>query len=259
MDAQATTAPSGGFRDNNIVQAWLVLCLAICFGSTLAGMQLALGPTIEQNKVNETMAKVPELVLGQELAAKMAAENQALEISPRTISVEVGGRQQSYSVFEAKYQGNSKGWVIKTGGQGYADKIELLLGLDPALTADMMPGAVKPNFLGTDVYSTVFAYRTDAIDKAPSNWAEYWDVEGFPGRRSLRKNPIDTLEQALMADGVAPADLYPLDVDRAFAKLDEIKEKIAIWWTGGAQTVSYTHLTLPTICFKCRSRWWAGQ
>mgnify|MGYP001827282595 CR=1 FL=1 len=134
MDAQATTAPSGGFRDNNIVQAWLVLCLAICFGSTLAGMQLALGPTIEQNKVNETMAKVPELVLGQELAAKMAAENQALEISPRTISVEVGGRQQSYSVFEAKYQGNSKGWVIKTGGQGYADKIELLLGLDPALT-----------------------------------------------------------------------------------------------------------------------------
>lgn len=134
MDAQATTAPSGGFRDNNIVQAWLVLCLAICFGSTLAGMQLALGPTIEQNKINETMAKVPELVLGQELAAKMAAENQALEIEPRTIAVEVGGRQQSYSVFEAKYQGNRKGWVIKTGGQGYADKIELLLGLDPALT-----------------------------------------------------------------------------------------------------------------------------
>ena len=23
--------------------------------------------------------------------------------------------------------------------------------------------------------------------------------------------------------------------------------------------VSYTHLTLPTICFKCRSRWWRGR
>ena len=135
MDAQATIpAPSGGFRDNNIVQAWLVLCLAICFGSTLAGMQLALGPTIEENKVNETMARVPELVLGQELAAKMAAENQTLEIEPRSIAVKVGGRQQSYSVFDAKYQGNRKGWVIKTGGQGYADKIELLVGLDPTLT-----------------------------------------------------------------------------------------------------------------------------
>lgn len=110
------------------------------------------------------------------------------------------------------------------------------LDLDPAATAGYMPGAAKSNFLGTDVYSTVFAYRTDAIEKAPSNWAEYWDVEAFPGRRSLRKNPIDTLEQALMADGVAPKDLYPLDADRAFAKLDQIKDNIAIWWTGGAQT-----------------------
>lgn len=136
MDVQATMPdPTGGFRDNNIVQAWLVLCLAICFGGTLAGMQLALGPTIEQNKINETMAKVPELILGQELSAKMAAENQALEISPRFITVEVGRRQQTFSVFEAKYQDNLKGWVVKTAGQGYADKIELLVGLDPTLTA----------------------------------------------------------------------------------------------------------------------------
>ncbi|MEJ2642942.1 MAG: FMN-binding protein [Desulfosarcinaceae bacterium] len=134
MDAQATTAASGGFRENNIVQAWLVLCLAICFGAMLAGIQLALGPTIEQNKVNETMAKVPELVLGQEMAAKLAAENQALEIKPRTITVAVGGRQQSFSVFEARYQGRRRGWVVKTAGQGYSDKVELLLGLDPTFT-----------------------------------------------------------------------------------------------------------------------------
>lgn len=134
MQAQTTTAPAGGFRDNNIVQAWLVLCLAICFGATLAGMQLALGPTIEQNKVNETMAKVPELVLGQELAAKLVAENQALEISPRTITVNVGGRQRSFNVFEATYQGRRRGWVVKTAGQGYSDRVELLLGLDPTLT-----------------------------------------------------------------------------------------------------------------------------
>ena len=52
----------------------------------------------------------------------------------------------------------------------------------------------------------------------------------------MRKNPIDTLEIALMADGVAPKDLYPLDLDRAFRKLDEIKDHIAVWWTGGAQS-----------------------
>lgn len=110
------------------------------------------------------------------------------------------------------------------------------LNLDPSLTKDMMPEAVKTNFLGTDVYSTIFAYNTSMVKKAPSNWTEFWDTEGFPGRRAMRKNPIDTLEQALMADGVDPKDLYPLDVDRAFAKLDKIKDKIHIWWTGGAQS-----------------------
>jgi len=111
------------------------------------------------------------------------------------------------------------------------------LHLDPAKVADVMPAAVHPNMLGVDVYSTVLAYNTDTFrDDAPADWAAFWDVKRYPGRRALRRNPIDTLEIALLADGVAPADLYPLDVDRAFAKLDEIKEHIDVWWTGGAQS-----------------------
>ncbi len=39
----------------------------------------------------------------------------------------------------------------------------------------------------------------------------------------------------MLADGVAPDKLYPLDLDRAFKKLDTIKDDI-IWWTGGAQS-----------------------
>ena len=61
-------------------------------------------------------------------------------------------------------------------------------------------------------------------------------MEKFPGRRSLRKNPIDTLEQALLADGVPLDKLYPLDVDRAFKSLDKIKPHVEVWWTGGAQS-----------------------
>jgi len=52
----------------------------------------------------------------------------------------------------------------------------------------------------------------------------------------MRKNPIDSLEQALLADGVPLDKLYPLDVDRAFKVLDKIKPHIAVWWTGGAQS-----------------------
>lgn len=86
------------------------------------------------------------------------------------------------------------------------------------------------------VYSTVLGYRTDKNNgQHPVGWKEFWDVKRFPGRRSLRNHPIDNLEYALLADGVGLKDLYPLDVDRAFAKLDEIRPHISVWWTSGAQ------------------------
>ena len=130
MDAD-NEKKSGGLRSNFLVQAWLVLFLAAGFGVSLAGVQLALGPVIEKNKINETLEKVPELVLGGELAGKMAAQNQTLEIVPRQVEVKKATRAKFYSVYEARYQGERRGWVVKTKGQGYADTIELLLGLSP--------------------------------------------------------------------------------------------------------------------------------
>jgi putative spermidine/putrescine transport system substrate-binding protein len=90
--------------------------------------------------------------------------------------------------------------------------------------------------IGSDVWSTVMAYDGDKIKDGPKTWADFWNVEKFPGRRSLRKNPIDSLEQALMADGVSIDQLYPLDVNRAFKSLDKIKQHVDVWWTGGAQS-----------------------
>jgi len=121
-------------NSNKLVQAWLVLVLAVGFGISLAGVQLFLGPIIEQNKLNETMEKVPELVLGKDFAAKMAGENQILEILPRQVAVQKANRSKFYSIYEARYQGDRKGWVVKSKGQGYADTIELLVGLSPDLT-----------------------------------------------------------------------------------------------------------------------------
>ena len=87
------------------------------------------------------------------------------------------------------------------------------------------------------VYSTVIGYRTDVFkDGGPKSWAEFWDTKKFPGPRTLQNAPVDNLEFALLADGVAMDKLYPLDVDRAFKKLDEIKKDVAVWWTTGAQS-----------------------
>lgn len=87
-------------------------------------------------------------------------------------------------------------------------------------------------------YSTVLGYRTDRFDgKAPKTWADFWDVKTFPGPRSLENSPKANLEFALLAAGVPKDQIYPIDVDKAFAKLDEIKEHIPVWWDNGAQHV----------------------
>jgi putative spermidine/putrescine transport system substrate-binding protein len=96
----------------------------------------------------------------------------------------------------------------------------------------------------TASYSTILAVRTDKLPagREMTSWADFWDVKRFPGPRALQNSVLDNLEFALIADGVAPADVYqelskPQGVDRAFAKLDAIKPHIAAWWTAGAQPV----------------------
>lgn len=99
-----------------------------------------------------------------------------------------------------------------------------------------LPQAQMSHVFSPSAYSTVLAYRPDSFPNgAPKSWAEFWDVAKFPGPRSLRNHPVDNLEAALMADGVAPDKLYPLDVDRAFRKLDQMHRHINVWWTTGQQ------------------------
>ncbi len=118
-------------KNNYIMQAWLVLILAICYGGALASIQLTLAPVISENKINETREKVPELVFGEKKAQNMASKGETLNIEPTMVSVEKGDKKIFYSVFKAMDKGKVAGWVVKSSGQGYADKIELLIGLDP--------------------------------------------------------------------------------------------------------------------------------
>ncbi|PZX46763.1 putative spermidine/putrescine transport system substrate-binding protein [Roseinatronobacter thiooxidans] len=108
-------------------------------------------------------------------------------------------------------------------------------------TEDFLPGSLGECFIPQIVYSTVLTYRPGAFEGAeqPSSIADLFDVENFPGRRALQDRPGTNLEWALYADGVDPDDIYdvlatPEGVDRAFAKLDTIKDHI-IFWTEGAQ------------------------
>ncbi|TRX75068.1 ABC transporter substrate-binding protein [Pseudomonas mangiferae] len=106
-----------------------------------------------------------------------------------------------------------------------------------------VPGAASTCGIGFFVWSTVLAYNADKLKSAPASWADFWDVEKFPGKRGLRKGAKYTLEFALMADGVAPKDVYKVlagkdGQDRAFKKLDQLKPYIQ-WWEAGAQPPQY--------------------
>ena len=93
------------------------------------------------------------------------------------------------------------------------------------------------HFQGDDFYSVAVGYRHDAFpDAKPGGWVDFWDVEGFPGRRSLRDFPMDVLEAALLASGADPDTIYPLDLDAAFASLDVIRPHITHWWGPGNTT-----------------------
>ena len=86
-------------------------------------------------------------------------------------------------------------------------------------------------------YGVVLAYNTDATAGAvPEGWADYFDTTKIPGKRGAWDYAAGgMLEFALLADGVAPADLYPLDLPRATAKLDTIKDDI-VFWSSGAES-----------------------
>jgi len=64
----------------------------------------------------------------------------------------------------------------------------------------------------------------------PNSWADFWNVERFPGRRALRRDAFWTMEAAAKADGIKDNAFYPLDVDRVFRALDRIKPHIKAWW-----------------------------
>ena len=83
-------------------------------------------------------------------------------------------------------------------------------------------------------YGVVLAYNTDKTGaEVPAGWADYFDTTKFPGKRGMWDySEGGIFEVALLADGVAPADLYPLDFERATAKLDTIKDDFVFWGSG---------------------------
>ena len=98
------------------------------------------------------------------------------------------------------------------------------------------PGAVTDYGVPYIDYSAVLVCDTKVVDPCPETMADFWDTERFQGPRTMYADGwLDNLVFALEADGVPPDEIFPLDVDRAFRKLDEIRDSIDVWWTNSEQ------------------------
>lgn len=126
------TESTGRFKNANLTQAWLVLLLALFFGAALATVQVQLSDIIAANKLNETLAQVPGLIWGETTAAAPQSDA-SVQITPGTAVVKKNGKSSAYQLYRVAKDNQVKGWVIKASGQGYADKVEVLIGVDADL------------------------------------------------------------------------------------------------------------------------------
>lgn len=103
---------------------------------------------------------------------------------------------------------------------------------------DFAPGTISDCGVPVDTYSYVLVYNTEKFgSKPPTRLQDFFDTRNFPGTRSMSSDPAEgNLEMALLADGVPRESMYPLNYDRAFAKLDQIK-KDTVFWNSGAEQV----------------------
>ena len=148
----------------------------------------------------------------------------------------------SYAKLKAQVQSGHYEWDVtaisrsdwlRAEREGLVEPIDWTVVQKDKLFSD----AVFANGISYCALGTNLCYRKDKFPNGgPQSWADFWDVRRFPGPRSLFNSAPRTLAFALLADGVPPDKLYPMDIERACRKLDQIKPHIKVWWTQGNQS-----------------------
>ncbi|RWF23307.1 ABC transporter substrate-binding protein [Mesorhizobium sp.] len=157
-----------------------------------------------------------------------------------SIPVVIDGAGPETGAIRAMVDSKNVTWDATDGGMtdalvlgkgGYVEPIDYSI-VDKSLVGD---GLAAEFGICNYTYSNVLAYDSKKLSTAPASWADFFDLEKFPGKRTMCKWVQGQLEAVLLADGVKAEDIYPLDVDRAFKKLEPLLPNL-IFWESGAQS-----------------------
>lgn len=146
-----------------------------------------------------------------------------------------------YGLIEAQIRTNQVDWDVidadaffaaRAAAEGWLEPIDY----DIVDASQLVEGAAKEYSVLAGVGAHHIAWNTNQAygpGAGPTTWAEFYDVDAFPGRRALRSGALQTLPGAALAAGIAPEDLYPLDLDAAFESLERVRDSVVKWVDGG--------------------------
>ncbi|MAQ82627.1 polyamine ABC transporter substrate-binding protein [Psychromarinibacter halotolerans] len=167
-----------------------------------------------------------------------AAEATGIDVSQETYGGMADVRLQvSTGAVTLDIVASGSGSAARAGAEGLLEELDY----DVIDVSNFYPTLYSPYCVGGDVFSTVYAWNTDTYgEDGPQSWADFWDVEKFPGTRAYRGSVAGALEPALLADGVPPEEVYEVlsseeGIERALDKIRELKPHIEVFWSSGAQ------------------------
>lgn len=168
-------------------------------------------------------------------------EETGIKITPVTVSGDMYGR------VAAQIKSGNVEWDIvwpdrdvmeSAAMKGFVEPVDYKVVTD---TKGMLPDSLNKWGVGFEIVSFLVTYNTKVFpgDNHPKSWADFYDVKKFPGARGTHNwgTPGWNLISALLADGVSVDNLTPIDYERAFKKLDQIKPAVKVWYTSGDKCV----------------------
>ncbi|WP_192182950.1 ABC transporter substrate-binding protein [Mesorhizobium amorphae] len=202
--------------------------------------QISKAEELEDQLVIATSGGVIEQILKEQFYEPFTKQT-----GVKIIPVSIAASTEQFSKVRAMLASGQQEWDIgQAGAEGLISFRDMLSKLDckaiPLAAENGIPNTCTDYGMLRWVYGTVIAYNADSFPKGkePQSWADFWDVKKFPGPRGLGDAgaPWEAMIPALLADGVPADKLFPLDIDRAFRKLDEIKPYVTVWWRTGDQS-----------------------
>jgi putative spermidine/putrescine transport system substrate-binding protein len=217
--------------------------LALGVGGSVGLLAASLTPSIAAAQAAPNVGSVQQLVIAQGGGALLNAYRKAyFEPFSQQTGVKIVEADSDPAKLKAMVESGNLEWDLgqfDAGDAASLGKQNLLETLDYGVIPkdQLIPDTAQDRYLIADVAGLTFSWNTNSVSgTSPSSWADFFDINRFPGKRGMLKTAGQTLEVALLADGVDRDSLYPLDIDRAFGVLDRVKGS-AVWWESGAQSI----------------------